>query len=253
MPSRNERSCQIRMSSALWNMVGEVAQELDLKDARGGHSEVIREMVAAAAAKWVHSPYVCHSAAYTVLVSKEGNIFSRYVQILHLNSPRRKLPCFTEMKPEKKEYYHRMCCEKGDEDENKWFLDQWLLNYFSVWSGRKGADDLDSFKGAPLDSHVDNVGTTYKSADLAVHAVGGRFLTREIIVGLRDYVQWKQPSPEEEIYDRIGLPIDIPTTNLEFCVIVDKDLFAHGEGEGISRLALKLEIANRPALRAGMW
>jgi hypothetical protein len=245
MTGRKERSCQIRMSSSLWNLVGEIAQELGLKDARGGHSEIIREMVAAAAAKWVHSPYICRSARHTVLVTREGNIFSRHVQVLRLNTSRRLLPCFIEMKPEKKEYYHQRCRDQSISDEYKWFLSQWLLNYFAVWSGKKDADDVESFNQAPLSEHVDSSGTTYKNADLAVDAVSGRFLTREMIVGLRDYVQWKQPLAE--LYDRIDIPIDIPTAFLEICVIVDQDLFADVESDEISKLSL--EFRNRESAR----
>src|SRR5579872_5309125 len=107
MINRQERSCQIRMSSSLWNLVGEIAQELGYRDARGRHSAVIREMIAAAAAKWSHSPYVCRSARHTVFVTGEGNIFYRQTQILRLNTHRQKLPSVIEMKAEKRDYYHR--------------------------------------------------------------------------------------------------------------------------------------------------
>jgi hypothetical protein len=207
-------------------------------------------MVAAAAAKWRHSPYVCRSARHTVYVTREGNIFSRQVEILRLNSPREKLPAFVEMKPEKREYYHykyRKGKQRRRPNEYEWFLNQWLLNYFAVWTGKKDTDDLESFRQPPLSHYVDTFGTTYKSADLAVHAVGGRFLTREITIGLNDYVQWKEPNTP--VFDRIDIPIDIPTTDLEVCVIVDQDLFASmdiGEDE-IGNLAL--EFRNRESAR----
>src|SRR5215218_7901478 len=149
MDGKKERNCQIRMSSLLWNRVGEIAQELGHKDSRGRHSAVIREMVAAAAAKWTHSPYVCRSAHHTVYVTREGNVFSRQVEILKLNTRREKLPCTIEMKPEKRDYYHRKYREqkssrKGgaekNSDEFMWFQRQWLLNYFSVWNGKKDPD-----------------------------------------------------------------------------------------------------------------
>lgn len=248
MVSRNERNCQIRMSSALWNLVGEIAQELGYKDARGRHSVVIREMIAAAAAKWAHSPYVCRSDKHTIYVTKDGSVFARQVQVIRLNSPRERLPCFVEMKPEKREYYHRdyLCRkEQGEEvgEESHWFLGQWLVNSFSVWNGKKDADDIESFRQPPLSSCIDTFGTTSKSADLAVHAVGGRFLTREIVIGLVDYVQWKEDGAP--IFDRFDIPIDIPTTDLDVCVVVDQELFTSMdiEADGIANLAL--EFRNR--------
>lgn len=255
-----ERNCQIRMSPSLWNLVGEIAQELGYQDSRGRHSAVIREMIAASAAKWTHSPYVCRAAYHTIFVTKNGDIFFRQVQNLRLNTPREKLPCFVEMKPEKREYYHRKYREElGNKsskrrprkaehaDEFNWFLSRWLLNYFAVWSGKKDPEDLESFQHRPLSSHVDTFGTTYKNADLGVHALGGRFLTREITVGLRDYVQWKEPNTP--IFDRIDIPIDIPTTNLEICVIVDQSLFEPMGLEGDEIANLALEFRNRESAR----
>jgi hypothetical protein len=235
------------MSSVLWNLTGEIAQELGYKDARGRHSTVIREMIAAAAAKWTHSPYVCRSERYTVYVTKDGSVFARQVQILRLNAPREKLPCFIEMKPEKREYYHRRHRELGSRDEHEWFLNKWLLNHFAVWNGKRDADDLELFQQEPLSSHVDSFGTTYKSADLAVHAISGRFLTRETVIGLVDYVQWKEP--KTSTFDRYDIPIDIPTTDLEVSVVVDRDLFAGMDVQEDGIANLSLEFRNRESAR----
>ncbi len=243
---REQRNCQIRMSSSLWNQIGEIARELGFQDARGGHSGLIRAIVEAAVAKWRHSPYVCRSAQHVVYVTKEGNIFFRQVQLLKLNTPREKLPCFIEMKPEKREYYHQRHVKTGAEP-HQGFLHQWLLNYFSVWNGKKAADDIEAFRENPLDSYVDTFGTTSKSADLAVYAGGGRFLTREIVAGFRDYVQWKSPNTPN--FDRFDIPIDIPTVGLDVCVIVNQEIFARlGVGDDeISNLAL--EFRNRESAR----
>lgn len=196
---------------------------------------------------WAHSPYVCRSARQTIYVTKVGDVFIRQVQVLQLNSPRERLPYIFEMKPEKREYYHREYQFSKARDEHEWFLRQWLFNYFAVWNGKKDTDNLEVFEQLPLSSHVDTFGTTSKSADLSVNAVSGRFLTREITIGLRDYVLWKEPNTP--IFDRIEIPIDIPTSNLEICVIVDQDLFEPMgiEGEEISNLAL--EFRNRESSR----
>jgi hypothetical protein len=245
MPGSKDRNCQVRMSSSLWNRIGETARDLGHRDARGRHSVVIREMVAATVAMWTHSPYVCQSACHTVYVTRDGNVFIRQVQVIRLNSSREKLPHSVEMKPEKREYYHRKYISSQVSNEHAWFLSQWLFNYFAVWNGKKDADDLEAFEQQPLDSWIDTFGTTSKAADLAVNAVGGRFLTREITVGLRDYVLWKEPNTP--IFDRIDIPIDIPTSDLEICVVVDQDLFAGVEEEEIANLAL--EFRNRESAR----
>lgn len=249
MADRKERNFQIRMSSSLWNLVGEIAQESGHHDKRGAHSTIIREMIAASAAKWTHSPYVCRSAHHTVFVSKTGELFSRHVQVLRLKAPRERLPCSVEMKPEKRDYYHKKYVEgkPTDQGEHDWMTGQWALNHFAVWSGKKDGDDLNAFKEQPLSSHVDTFGTTYKGADLAVRAVGGRFLTREILAGLRDYVQYKEPNTP--IFDRVDIPIDIPTLNFEICVVVDQDLFSSMDIEKEEIPNLALEFRNRESAR----
>jgi hypothetical protein len=260
--SRKERVCQIRMSPSLWNLVGEIAQELGYEDARGHHSAVIREMIAATAAKWTHSPYVCRSACHTVYVTKEGSLFYRQVENLRLHASREKLPCVVEMKPEKREYYHHRYRARKPRsgtakkmDEFQWFQDQWLVNYFAVWNGKKDPDDLAAFEQKVLNSHVDAFGPTYKSADLEVRSLGGRFLTREVTVGLRDYVQWKEAESKPSVFDkldrfdRVDIPIDVPASNLEVCVIVDLELFSatNIKEDEISNLAL--EFRNRESAR----
>lgn len=234
---RNEHSHQIRMPDSLWNLLGEIAQELGYGDGRGSHSTLIREMVAAAAAKWRYSPYVCRSARHTVLVTKEGDVFYRTVQVLKLNSDRQKLPCFLEMKPEKKVAYQEGCPEGHGQAE--WIRKHWLLNYFSAWRGP-------NLQGRRLAHAVDRGGADSKMADLPIDLIAGRFVTREIVAGIRDYVQWDLGSPG---YDRADLPIDIPTYELEVNVAVDEGVYAAGltPGEEIPHLAL--EFRNRETAR----
>jgi hypothetical protein len=157
------------------------------------------------------------------------------------------------MKAEKRDDYHRKYkrsnlgkrTDQPESDEFQWFLSRWLFNHFSVWSGKKDPHDLDAFQQAPLSSHVDTYGTTSKNADLAVHAIGGRSLTREVIAGLCDYVQRKEVGTP--IFDRIETPIDIPTINLELSVIVDQELFDPNDIDEMSNLAL--EFRNRESAR----
>ena len=242
--ARSERNCQIRMSTSLWNLIGTIAQEAGNSDARGRHSAVIREMLSAAAANWTFSPYICRSARHIVFVTSEGNIFHRQVQLLRLNTHREKIPTIVQMKPEKHEYYLRRFREMAPSreiasDETDWLRYQWLVNYFSIWNGKLDPDDYEAFRQRPLSSACDTLGGSFKAADLPVHALNGRFLTRESIIGLRDYVEWKETNTP--IFDRIDIPIEIPTVNMDVFVVADLNLFQHSsvEVEEIANLALE--------------
>jgi hypothetical protein len=226
------------MSDDLWRLVGDIAHELGYdEDKRGAHSVLIREMVGAVASKWRYSPYVCTSARLVVLVNQKGEVFYWLMQVIKLNSERQKLPCFLEMKPEKKIYYQSICPEGVDQSE--WFRAQWLFNYFAVWQGK-------GLAGKRLSHSVDRSGIDSKMADLSVNLGPGRFVTREVIAGFKDYVQWDEGGAG---YDRADFPIDIPTYDLKVIVVVDEGLYRNtltSDGE-ISGLAL--EFRNRELAR----
>jgi len=198
----------------------------------------MREMVSAAAAKWKESPYVCHEARHVVYVTGQGDLFYRLVQCLKLNSQRQKLPCFLEMKPEKTSYVRQVCPQGYDQSE--WLKSRWILNYFAAWQGRTVGDKL-------ISSWVDYDGTESKVADLPVQQMNGRFLTREMLIGIRGYVQWQEGQPG---FDRVDFPIDIPTRNLEISVIVDKELYRHMQLTTETEIPnLEVEFRNREAAR----
>lgn len=242
---QQERTCQIRMSQSLWNLLGDIAHDLGYVDNRGHHSTVIREMVSAAAAKWKFSPYICRGAQYTVFLTKDGHLFFRAVQVLRLNSERERLPCALDMKLEKKKDYRRK--KPSGKDGGDWFRSQWAINHFAVWNGKRNETEVERFEEKPLSSFVDEEGASSKAADLPVRLMSGRFLTREIIVGLRDYVQRKESGTPN--YDRADIPIDIPMSDLEIAVIIDRDLYHLNEvaEEEIPNLAL--EFRNREGAR----
>lgn len=207
----------IKMDDVLWEALARVGRELRIvHDDEGNHSRVIREIVSTAVNRWLESPYVCLSAKYLVLVTGRGDVFFRQVQVLKLNKQRDRLPCLLEMKPEKRREFfdsgHR------EEDDAAYFRSRWLINYFGAWHG----SDIDS--GKFLSAWVDRRGTDTKQADLVVEQEPGSILTREIVVGGQDYVQWRKRNSKHE-YDRVGFPIDIPSRNLEALVVVDMDLY----------------------------
>ncbi len=196
----------------LWDVLGDLGEELEYPDRRGSHSKVAREMISAAVTRWRHSPYVCTSAQHVFLVTSSGDVFYRQKHVLRLNSAREKLPCIVEMKPEKRRDFFADCREA---DVASWFRSKWLINHFAVWRGT-------SAEGEPLASWVDRNGMEYKMADLLVDQGAKRMLTREIVVGVEDYVQ-RQESGRG--YDRLDVPLDIPTRNLEVIVMIDAGLY----------------------------
>jgi hypothetical protein len=230
---------QIRMDANLWGDLAKVGRDLDIvHDEQGNHSELVREMVSACVIRWKESPYLCRAADYTVLVTRDGHVFFRQVQVLRLNQKRERLPCLLEMKPEKRKDF--LAGNSGD--EAKWFRSRWLINYFGVWHG------TNIFSGELLDDWVDCKGIEIKQADLFVDRERGAFLTREIIVGAQEYVQ-RRPKTSMHEYDRVGFPIDIPTRNLKALVVVDMDLYENGSLSQEEIPLLDLEFRNRESAR----
>jgi hypothetical protein len=227
------RSRAIKMPEDLWVFLGNLGKELGYDDPRGLHSRLVREMVSAAATKWQESPYVARSAKNLVLVTRDGNLFYRQVQVLKLNKKRDRLPCLLDFQ----------AFRRADIGGEAWRQQRWLLNHFAVWHGEGAAS------GELLDTWVDRHGTDAKVADLLVNQGAERILTREIVAGLEDYVQWKGSQREE---DRIDFPIDIPTLNLEIIVIVDTDLYrktARTDSDRKEIPNLRLEFRNRELAR----
>jgi hypothetical protein len=252
MPKEHRTPRAITMTESLWGKLGELGEELEYKGR--SHSQLISEMVSAAITKWRESPYVCQSARHFVLVTGRGHVFYRLVQFLKLNSDRQKIPCVLEMKPEKRQDF--LDRKPSGREEAEWFRSRWLLNHFAVWHMEEDAGGQSRESPIPpdswplIDSFVDRSGTDYKMADLEVHQDAGRQVAREIIVGLKDYVQWKE---KESGYDRVDIPIDIPTRNLEVVVLVDAALYSNTAGESLREIKnLGLEFRNREGARCGV-
>jgi hypothetical protein len=229
---------QIKMEKGQWDFLKKLGRELGYHDARGDHSRLVREIVSAAAVKWQESPYICYSSRHTVLITRDGHIFYRQVQGLRLNKKRERLPCSVQIKPEKKQDY-RLACPSGD-DEASWFRSRWLLNYFAVYHGK------DISQGAILESFVDRSGTDGKMADLLVEQGPDSFLVKEMVVALKEFVLWRGPKRGD---DRVGIPIDIPTRNLELVVAVDTDLYRKSPLAEYEIPKLALEFRNPESAR----
>lgn len=223
---------QVKIPEMLWNGIGEIAEELGY--GHGGHTAIIHEMLSATVAKWTHSPYVCRAAHHVVLVTERGDVFYRVVQELNLNKGGRlKLPCMMEMNPEKREFYAKEYGKLASPTTSRgdWVRSHWLMNYFSIWQG------LSDFLGEPLNCGVDREGAGSKMVDLPLLDLEGRRLTREIVIGLRDYAQRKEADCPK--LDRIDFNIDIPTRDLKALVVIDEGLYKHLSAEEIPRLDLE--------------
>jgi hypothetical protein len=83
-------------------------------------------------------------------------------------------------------------------------------------------------------------------ADILINQPKGRIITREIVVALKDYVQWFDQEPGS---DWVELPVDIPTRNLRINVFVDRDLYQHSRLETKEIPHLDLEFRNRESAR----
>jgi len=226
------------MPEDLWAFLGRLGEQLGYSDPRGLHSRLVREMVSAAATRWQESPYVARSAKNLVLVTRDGHLFYRQIQVLKLNKKRDKLPCLLD--------FH--ASRRAGSGEPAKLQPRWLLNHFAAWHG----EGVLITAKEPLDAWVDRQGTDFKMADLLVDQGPERILTREIVAGLQDYVHWKGRQRED---DRVDFPIDIPTLNLEIIVIVDTDLYRktaikETDKQDKQEIAnLKVEFRNRELAR----
>jgi hypothetical protein len=235
------------MADELWSGLEELGHELGYADPRGSRSQLVREMISATITKWREAPYICRSARHIFLVTANGDVFYRTDQVLKLNSYRERLPCGLEMKPEKRRDF--LLNRDVAVEEAEWFRSRWLLNHFAVWHG-------ETIGGPPLGSWIDRDGTDAKLADLVINQRSGRVLTREVLVGLRDYVQWqtggrdlRAPTPAPESDDRLDIAIDIPTRNLDIFVMVDTGLYRHNADTEEELALLGVEFRNREGAR----
>jgi hypothetical protein len=238
MPQRkNEKP--VRIPRSLWNQIAEIAKlQRRNTDKRGPHTHLANEMIAAAVAKWMYSPYVCMKTQHIALVTSSGHVFFRTVQQLALNSDPQWLPCLVQMKPEKRDDYFRQNQELGlpEGSRAEWLERRWIINHFAVWQG-------EGLHGEPLSCAVDRWGIESKMVNLQLSNLHGSSLTREIVAGWREYVQWQDGRSARETpkFDRLAFNIDLPTINFEALVFVDEDLYPSDQ----SNLRLEIEFRNR--------
>jgi hypothetical protein len=203
----------------LWDEVEQLGEILEYHDRRGVRSALFRESVSENVHRWREHPYICLSARHIVFVSRDGHMFHWLKQKLKLNDAIRRLPCVQEMKPEKRADFLLRCDPQRDQAE--WLRSHWLINSFTARDPATGASSC----------RVDREGTFAKRASLEMDLGPGRTITREHVIGLQDYVQWKESGSDpampkaESDFDRIDLPIEIPTRNLQVKVVVDTALY----------------------------
>lgn len=238
MSKRETKQVTMMLPVAMWNSIGKLARQLGYSDGRGSHTRIVRETLSSFLGREQSSPYVCHKAEHVVFVTRDGHVFHRQREELQLNTKLRQLPCSMKMKPEKMMDF--LLRRDPGLPEAEWFKSCWLLNYFVA-----------SHQGAPLSSWVDRDGTTAKGASLTIDQGPNRLITREYLIGLRDYVQWRETAsglllPEADInFDRIDLVLQIPTRNLDIVVVVDSALYRNTPFASESEIpALAMELRN---------
>ncbi len=231
---------EIRMPQNLWDSLYDVASRVfsGRSDERGDRSALVREASGQMVNSWKHSPYVCTRGRFFVFVNRVGDLFYRAEEVLHLNSARQLLPCSLVQKLEKQEYYLRVRPVDAP-DQDDWLRQRWLFNHFSVWDGL-------NMTSSPLAKHVDDFGIFRKAADLPISRPEGSTLTREMMLGLTDYSQWREDDRQTlaQGRDRSGVLISIPMTELSFVAMIDEALFDGIRREDWNLPALRMELRN---------
>jgi len=223
LPKKLTKQITMNVPVLLWEEVDQTGRILGYRDKRGVHSTFFRENVSESVQMWRKHPYICLAARHVVFISRDGHMFHRLEQELKLNAKTLQLPCAQEMKPEK--WTDFLLHRDPQRDESEWLRSHWLLNAFSAWQGKRNPG------AAPLSCRVDREGTIAKKVELEIDQGPGRFVTREHLIGLADYVQWKDSGRGSMVpkvaadFDRIDLLIEIPIRNLQVTVIVDTALY----------------------------
>lgn len=175
-------------------------------------SLLIREVLQREGFLWLDAPYIATSTNNFVFVSRDGDMYLLQESRLFLLDKREALPCRISMKPEKELEWERQFAEAQNFGDR--IRSRWLINHFSAWD--ENPDDA-------IATHVDRLGITSKGADLAVGAPQGTAISREILVGNREYVQWGTEGDTQN--DRAMVGPDIPTLNFSAAVMIDLDLY----------------------------
>ena len=204
---------------------------------RGASSRFVRQTIEKEAVYWLDSPYVSTSSYHFVLITAAGDAYYRALQEFEMNTKRHKLPAAIRMKQEKQADY---CTRyEGLEDEAALIRSHWLINHFAAWEGSDTSRK-------PISSHVDRLGIVEKTADLRVEMSESERVTREIMVGNRDYVQ-RTPGQDTAV-DRAGVPITVPTMNLDLQIVLDLDLYK-GNRSRLAPAAVGYEVRNLESAR----
>lgn len=201
-------------------------------------SAILRFLIRREAATVFDAPYIASESNHFVYIARDGSGFMFSREDLYLNTERIWLPKSVRMKPEQ---VATLLAElRPEEDLRSRMEESWLLNHFAVWDRNYPA-------GKALDSRVDRTGLFLKFADLEVRSEPKSTLTREVIVGARDFVQRKRSQPDRPkgypSPDRIGIAVILPTTRFQVQILLDLRLY-EGFPETQQSVALGYELRN---------
>lgn len=160
---------------------------------------------------WTSSPYIALAARHFLLVGPNGDFIYSRVERLRLNTDLKEIPASLAMKHPKLQAY---LAEKPETDIATHLRDRWQCAKFLLRANGKIIADRD-----------DEAGITSKSVLLPCGRPVGHEVSREVYTVLKDYVQWSRGEGDEKRTDSVEIDIDVPTLDLELCVVIDRRLY----------------------------
>lgn len=206
-----DRNLRLRVKAAWLDRLDTLARVLGLDDSRGARSSVLRFVGDQEIAEWLDSPYYCQEAKYFVVVTASGDMYYLERKSLFLNRERQRLPGRVMIKPE-----FRLRGEREHIARGRPSPVEWMFNHFAVWADSAG--ELE-----PIATATDRTGAEEKFVDMEISQGKDTAISREIVLGLRGYIQWHEVGDRTD--DRADLHIDLPTVHMEARIIVDLDLY----------------------------
>lgn len=167
---------------------------------------------------WERSPYAVLRSQQFAYITGDRSVYYWVREKLKANTDLEKVNFAVQMKEAMRKAYQKRHAQVGsDLDEEEFTKSQWLISYFSVKK-----DD-----GRIVGELSDESGVSRKTPELKLTekiAQGSEF-SREILVGLRDYVQFAEEDTSSP-KDHVDIGVILPMENLEVAVLVDKNIYS---------------------------
>jgi len=202
-----------RPSEKLEQDILDVAELHSIADKRlGKPSPYMRLATSEDVRLWTSSPYIALAARHFLYVGPNGDFIYSRVERLRLNTGLNELPASLDMKHPKLQAYIAQCPKEvgiADFLRSRWKCAKFVLRA----------------NGEVLDRRDDETGITSKSVLLSCGRPVGHEVSREVFTVLEDYVQWSHGDGDQERTDSVEINVDVPTLDLEICVVIDERLY----------------------------